>query len=326
MNHAREYPVTIAADLVSHVPPPARHALEAMRRNRWDDARRHVAVLRTEHRLPDLYWSAFLEGVIASHHEAEGFGVHEFFRAAGIAFTLMYAEASRVTSNPKAETGTPMHAARLAALAWEYAGRTQRRQEQLDAALTTHTAAHALRRESGITDECWESAMSAGQDALLARSYPQAEAWFDCALAHAEQVPGAPLPFRAEALFSRAQMHLHTGRSDQAVADARLAREAWSQHDPTSVDLTRAELLIAQGLLKQFEHASDGTTKINVRLLSEAMSLLSSAAESIAAFGPEYALESRHASDLLDFATRLSHSMPTNHLDRESDSACSRTS
>lgn len=306
MSQLGEFSVTLAGDEDLILPPPARRALEAIRRDRGEDARRHAAALKTDPLLSGLYWAAFFEGLIAAHGDADGFGADEFFRAAGIAFAVGSSVSAFEIADRKSAAWSCELASRLAALAWEYAGRAQRRQEKLDRALTTHAAAYALRKEHGHAEECWESAMSAGQDAVLWRKHEESESWFDRALFHAEKMEEPAWRHRAESLEARAKLHLQAGSISKAVTDARLARSAWLQFDSTAVHVPRADLLVARTLLRKAELFGDEATEQAAETLSEAVALLTSAAESFAAFGPGFADDARLTVELLDLASRLS--------------------
>ncbi len=273
-------------------------ALKALNESRWSDADKHVAAL-PESPLCEYAWKAYLAGRLAAERHDFPAAEARFLEAASAALVSGLGDEKKVSTD----------AMRLGAAAMERLGCAYRRQERLDDAHRSHRAAYRLRQEHGSVDERWESAMSLTIDCAVARRHDEAQRWCRVAIDLAAAASDQPAAKKAQAWGRMSAALTALGRHEEAVAAARTAREFSRMHDIAAVAAARADLEVAQALMKFGESVYERDAKAARTILSEALESLATAAEELPPFGNEAAPDVRRCSELTDFARRLLDSL-----------------
>jgi tetratricopeptide (TPR) repeat protein len=273
-------------------------ALKAINESRWADADKHVAAI-PESPLCEYAWKAYLAGRLAAERHDFPAAEARFLEAASAAL------ASGLGDEKQASTD----AMRLGAAAMEKLGCAYRRQERLDDAHRSHRAAYRLRQEHGSVEERWESAMSLAVDCTVARRDEEAERWCRVAIDLAAAASDQPTAKQAQAWGRLSPALTSLRRHEEAVAAARTAREFWRTHDLAAVTAARADLEVAQALMKFGESLYESDAPAARTILSEALESLATAAEELPPFGPEAAADARRSAELTDFVRRLLESL-----------------
>lgn len=263
---------------------------------RWDpdEAKRwleDVPDTKDEHGV----WKIYLRGLLAIER-----------RAFAEAESLLQ-EAATVAPNwaGMSERGPSEKAMRLAATVLQKLGWVCRRQDRADEAYEWHLKAYFARDEHGSAEECWESAVSLGFDADVARKHEQAKRWYEIAVGHADAAAEEPLRKKAVALANLASSLIESEQFAEAVEAARSAREAWHAHDRGAVTTAQADMKLGYALLKLGEHQFDAQPKEARTTLAEAIRWLAVARESLEAFGHAHAADIAWNVEQTDFAHRI---------------------
>ena len=297
-------------------------ALKAINESRWSDADKHVAAI-PESPLCEYAWKMYLAGRLAAERHDFSTAEARFLEAAsaalvhGLGAERPALEPIAMTPSPsQGEGGGEGHGARLlaevmrlGAAAMEKMGCAYRRQERLDDAHRSHWAAYRLRQEHGSVEERWESAMSLTIDCAVARRHDEAQRWGRVAIDLAAAASDQPAAKQAQAWSRLSAALTALGRHEEAVAAARTARDFWRTHDLTAVTAARADLEVAQALMKFGESVYERDAKAAQTILSEALECLTTAAEELPPFGDEAAADVRRSAELTDFARRLLDSL-----------------
>jgi len=273
-------------------------ALKAINESRWSDADKHVAAI-PESPLCEYAWKAYLAGRLAADRHDFPAAEARFLEAASAALVSGLGDEKHVSTD----------AMRVGAAAMEKMGCAYRRQERLDDAHRSHRAAYRLRQEHGSFDERWESSMSLTVDCAVAQRYDEAQRWCRVAIDLAAAASDHPAAKQAQAWSRLSAVLTALGRHDEAVAAARTAREFWRKHDIAAVTAARADLEVAQALMKFGESVYERDAKAARTILSEALESLATAAEELPPFGPEAAADVRRSAELTEFARRLLDSL-----------------
>jgi len=273
-------------------------ALKAINESRWSDADKHVAAI-PESPLYDYAWKVYLAGRLAAERHDFPAAEARFLEAASAALVSGLADEKNVSTD----------AMRLGAAAMEKLGCAYRRQERLDDAHHSHRAAYCLRQEHGSFDERWETAMSLAVDCTVARRHDEAQRWCRVAIGLAAAASDQPAAKQAQAWSRLSAALTALGRHEEAVAAARTARDFWRMHDIAAVTAARADLEVAQALMKFGESVYERDATAARTILSEALECLTTAAEELPPFGPEAADDVRRSAELTDFARRLLDSL-----------------
>ncbi|MFH1109346.1 MAG: hypothetical protein V1790_09150 [Planctomycetota bacterium] len=297
-------------------------ALKAINESRWSDADKHIAAI-PESPLGDYAWKAYLAGRVAAERRDFPAAEARFLEAAsaalvhGLGAERSALEPIAMTPSPSQEEGGGeghgarllAEAMRLGAAAMEKMGCAYRRQERLDDAQHCHRAAYRLRQEHGSVEERWESAMSLAVNCTVARRDDEAQRWCRVAIDLAAAASDQPAAKQAQAWGRLSAALTALGRHEEAVAAARTAREFWRMHDIAAVTAARADLDVAQALMKFGESVYESDAQAARTILSEALQSLATAAEELPPFGPEAAADVRRSAELTDFARRLLDSL-----------------
>ena len=147
--------------------------------------------------------------------------------------------------------------------------------------------------------------MNLAVDCAVARRDDDAQRWCRAAIDLATHVSDRPSAEQAQAWSRLSTVLTSLGRHDDAVAAARTARDFWRKHDLPAVTAARADLNLAQALMKNGESVYEIDAAAARRLLDEALTFLATAAEELPPFGPEAAVDVRQCADQTDFARRL---------------------
>jgi tetratricopeptide (TPR) repeat protein len=289
--------------LIQPTAESAVRAVAAMRDGRLADAEKHIAAieeLSAVHRA----WKHFLRGRLACARGEFDSAEAPLRQAAAIALASGLSPQS-VGADTAAEGVVDAQAVRLAAAAFESIGFALRRQDRPAESYRDHWIALRLREEHGSTDEQWESAVSLGLAADLARDVVRAEKWYRAALTLAERAAEAPAEKCAITWTHLGGLLIHAGRHEEAVAAARSARDLWRAHDAGSLDAARSDVGLAHALIRSGESLCTTDAGHACEFVAEGLSLLAVADESLAAFGPPAACDSARCGELVDFARRL---------------------
>jgi tetratricopeptide (TPR) repeat protein len=273
-------------------------ALKAINESRWSDADKHVAAI-PESPLGEYAWKMYLAGRLAAERHDFPAAEARFLEAASAALVSGLGDEKQVSTD----------AMRLAAAAMERLGYAHRRQERLDDAHRSHQAAYRLRQEHGSVEERWESAISLTLDCVVARRHDEAQRWCRVAIDLAAAASDQPAAKQAQAWGRLSAALTALGRHEEAVAAARTARDFWRMHDLAAVTAARADLEVAQALMKFGESVYERDARAARRILSEALECLTTAAEELPPFGDEAAADVRRSAELTDFARRLLDSL-----------------
>ena len=198
---------------------------------------------------------------------------------------------------------------RLAARALQELGLVYRRRDLPEKAYRAHLSAYHLRNEHGSFEEVWETALSLGIDADLAGRYEDGQTWHRLAIEAGAKAAEQPEQKQAagwtylSASLGQCQKH------DAAVDAARTAREWWHRHDLGAVTAAQADMKLGSALLKLGESLHETEPDHARPALEEALQWLTSAAEALEAFGPNYAADVRWCLEQKDFAQRLRDSL-----------------
>ena len=269
-------------------------ALAALQDARLADAEKHVIAI-PDSPMDNRAWKLYLRGLTAIQKR-------EFADAETL---LLQAAATASIWAWSMEDGTAAEGLRLLASCLEKTGLLYRRSDRPDDAYTTHLAALHLRCAHGSIDERWETLVSLGLDADVARRYADAENWYRRALSD-----GARADEEAERKQAAAWSHLAVcltavGRHEEAVHAARTARDFWRAHDPGATAVAKADLALGHALLQHGESLYADDSERTRLILHEARDWLTAAHESLLAFGPECAADAGGCQEQLDFAGRL---------------------
>jgi tetratricopeptide (TPR) repeat protein len=273
-------------------------ALKGINESRWSDADKHVAAI-PESPLDEYAWKMYLAGQLAAERHDFPAAEARFLEAASAALVSGLGDKKHVSTD----------AMRLGAAAMEKMGCVCRRQERLDDARRSHQAAYRLRQEHGSVEERWESAMSLAVDCTVARRDEDAERWCRVAIDLAATASDQPAAKQAQTWSRLSAALTALGRHEEAVAAARTARDFWRMHDIAAVTAARADLEVAQALMKFGESLYERDAKASRTILGEALECLTTAAEELPPFGPEAAADVRRSAELTDFARRLLDSL-----------------
>jgi len=201
-------------------------------------------------------------------------------------------------------------ALRLAARACEHLGWLYRHQDRPDDASRIHRAAHDLRAKHGSHEEVWETAVSLGRDADLARRWVEAQGWYRQAIESAAQAVEQPDHKQAVAWTRLSGSLTESGDHEEAVAAAKTARDWWRQYDIAAASAAAADLRVGYALLKQGECLFEQAPESALPVLNEAIERLAAAKEALLAFGGQRAADAQWCSQQADFAERLRASLP----------------
>ena len=120
---------------------------------------------------------------------------------------------------------------RLAGNALQKLGWVRRRQDHPVDAYRAHLSAYHIRNEHGSFDEVWETALSLGIDADVARKHDVAQKWYTIAVDNGSQCTEQPQRKRAEAYAHLASSYTEAEQHDDAVEAARASQQSWRKHD-----------------------------------------------------------------------------------------------
>ena len=269
-------------------------AMKALKEKRLADAAGHIAAL-PDSPLIECAWKSLLAGLSAI--ERLDFATAE----------TVLREAAEVASRDQTSSELSEQAvrARLSATALEKIGWLRRRRDHAQQAYTVHLEAYRLREAWGSAEELWETAISLGQDARVARRIEEAQTWFEKAVVHAGVADLEACRLRAVAYAQLAVVLTDRGRHEQAVDAARSALAQWRQHDPGGVDTARALMELSHALLKRGEALVECGDPCAPAVLEELLKGLQAAHEELSAFGPTCFAEVQSCLALQDFARRL---------------------
>ena len=273
-------------------------ALKALDDGRLSDAEENIAAIPDSAAL-DQGWKQVLEGLLAmARHE---FALAES-RLSQAAADLPVAALSR--GRPPGDADL-----RLAARALHQLGLLYRRQDRPDEAYRAHHPAYHLRNEHGSLEEVWETALSLGIDLDLGGRYEEARGWHRLAIETAAKATEEPARKQAAAWTYLSASLIQSEDYPKAVAAARTARDWWHKHDLAAVTAARADMKLGHALLKQGESLHDRQPDQAKPVLEEAIQWLSTACESLEAFGPDHAADVQWCREQQDFAQRLHASL-----------------
>jgi len=277
-------------------PPDPRlvRALRALDERRIKDAQNLVKSVQDEPDAARLAWTTFLSGLIALERPD--------LASAGTSFALA---AFRAIQEPVSSPEEKRDRYRLAAWAFEKLGLIYRRQDHLEHAYELHLEAYHLRGVHGSFDELWETAVSLGLDAHLAKRHEDAAAWHQRAIELAEKTSDQVQRRQAVAWTHMASTLTAWGHHDDAVDAARRAVDLWRVHDPAATTVAKAEMNLGYALLKQGESLHDIDAEHAAVVLRRAIEGLDAALEALRAFGAETAADAQWCNEQLDFARRL---------------------
>ncbi|MCH7884876.1 MAG: hypothetical protein IIC01_06440 [Planctomycetes bacterium] len=272
----------------------AARALKALKEKRPADAARHIAALPDSTPI-ECAWKSLLIGLSAI--EDLDFATAET--------TLR--EAAEVASKEKTSSEPSEQAvrARLSATALEKIGWLLRRKDHAQQAHTVHLEAYRLREAWGSAEELWETAISLGQDARIARRSEEAQTWFEKAVVHAGVAKLLECRLQAVAYAQLAVVLTDQGQHEKAVSAARSSLAQWRQHDPGGVDTARALMELSHASLKRGEALVECGDPCASAVLEELLKGLHAAHEELSAFGPSCFAEVQTCLALQDFARRL---------------------
>lgn len=273
-------------------------AIAARLDGRARDARQNIEAVPEDARIHRA-WKCFLDGLLA-------LDVGDSPRAASL---LLQAVATAMILDLSADGRRDAPALRLAAAALESLGFLDRRRERCEDAYSTHLAAYRLRSEHGSLEEMWESAISLGLDADLARRYDQAQGWYRTAIEHAELAAEEPAKKQAAGWSHLALSLMESGRHEASIGAARSARQLWHECAMEAVEAAKADMLLGRTLLKQGESLFESDPRRAGELLAEAVDALHAAREDLLAFGAEFTTDADTCRDLSDYTDRLQASL-----------------
>ncbi|MCO6438754.1 MAG: hypothetical protein J5J06_16795 [Phycisphaerae bacterium] len=276
----------------------AQLARKAVEERRLHDAERHLRAV-SEDSLETQAWTLWVRGRIAVEREHSAEAEPYFLQAAVLAL---------IAAN---DGGVPRRSAllRLAASSLEHAGRVQRRRDRLTNAERMHEQALRLREAHGTVEEQWETRISLGLDAAVAKRLQDARGHFSRAADLGRMCSVDPdrcsAVARAHLATVLAGIKLHA----EAVIEAREALAAERKHDPGSEQVARAEMLLGRLLLAHAEAISDENPPGCEAALTEAEELLQAAGTELPAFSPVNTRDAEACAELLAIAARLRTSM-----------------
>jgi len=284
----------------------ALRAVAALRDGRLADAEKHIAAIEESSAI-DRAWKRYLEGRLMSARGGFESAEAPLRQAAALAVELgLSLPHDAGERNGDACEGTLNAGAfRLAAAAYEALGLALRRQDRPAEAYSAHLIAGRLREEHGTFEEQWESAISLGLSAELARDAQKSEMWFRKALAIAERTTEKPAEKGAIAWTHLSALLADSARYEEAVAAARAARDLWLKHDSGALEAVRADVHLAHTLIRLCEALVGTGASQAGDAARKAISLLEPAGEALSAFGPRAADDSARCNELVDFAHRL---------------------
>jgi tetratricopeptide (TPR) repeat protein len=273
----------------------ARRALRAIEEDRLADADRIVERMASAGD-DDATWKFLVEGMIAA---AKG----DFARAEP---RLWQSATWALLANRE----DPTDARRLAARALEKIGWIHRRRDRAAEAEPIHRRALQIREQHGSFEERWESTMSLGFAADLARRADDALEWFRRAVELGSKCAEQPERKQALAWNAIGVTLIEASRFDEATGACRKACDAWRTRDAGSLDTAQADAKLAHALLKRAESIHGDDPAETARLLDEAIARLTETQETLLAFGPPAAPDAHWTAEQLDFANRLRALLP----------------
>lgn len=206
-------------------------------------------------------------------------------------------------------TGVPNDASAealdLAAAALQKAGLVYRRQDRPHHAYRAHLAAFSLRAVAARPEQTWETAISLGIDADLARRFAVGRMWHRAAIAYGAASAEASDRKQGMAYNNLAGSLIDSGDFADAVEAARHARDHWHRHDLGAVTAARADMNLGYALLRLGASRHDADARGAAGVLDEALTWLASAHEALLAFGVEAAADAEWCAEQRDFAQRL---------------------
>ena len=272
----------------------ATRALIALADDRLRDARMNIDAMPRA-TATDRAWCRLIAGMVALHSgrfsEAEDH--------------LLVAAGSCALEQDHADGRVGRDVPRLRALCWHHLGRTYRRQDDLDRAVFVHESAYRIRHRHGAPEELAESAVELGMDADVLGLHEDAQDWYHRALDWAKQATEDPLRIQALIWTKLVSSFMGSGHGVQAVEAAGHARDCWRQHDITSADCARADMVLAGAQLKLAETLHDTEPASAAEALQIAIDGLGEACESLLAFGEDQMPHAKWCADQKDFAERL---------------------
>lgn len=280
-------------------------AVAALRGGRLADAEKHIAAIE-ELSAVNRAWKHFLQGRLACARGEFDAAEKPLRQAAAIALESgLSRQPDCAGMDVECGVVADVDAVRLGAAAFESIGFALRRQDRPAESYRDHWIALRLREEHGSTDEQWESAVSLGLAADLARDVVRAEKWYRAALGFGDRATQASAEKQAIAWMHLGGLLTHAGRHEEAVAAARAARDLWRTHDVGSLDAARSDVGLAHALIRLGESLGATDAARACAFVEEGLSLLAVADESLAAFGQPAACDSARCGELVDFARRL---------------------
>lgn len=201
-------------------------------------------------------------------------------------------------------------ARRLAARALEKIGWIRRRRDRASEAEPIHRRALRIRETHGSFEEMWESTMSLGFAADLARRTDDALDWFQRAVELGEECTHQPQRKQAGAWSASGAALLDAARFTEAADACTKAHNAWQLYDAGCLSAAKAAAKLAHAVLKRAESIHADTPDESARLLDEAIARLTETNETLLAFGLPAAADAHWTTQQLDFARRLRAVLP----------------
>ena len=273
-------------------------ALKALDDGRLQDAEQNIAAIPDSAPL-DQGWKQVLEGLLAMARRDYALAESQLSQAAA---DLPVAALSR--GRPPGDADL-----RLTARALHQLGLLYRRQDRPEEAYRAHYPAYHLRNEHGSFEEVWETGLGLGIDLDLADRYEDAQGWHHLAIDTAAKAAEEPEKKQAAAWTHLSASLTQSENHPEAVEAARTARDWWHKHDLAAVTAPRADMKLGHALLKQGESLHDRQPELAKPVLEEALQWLTTARESLEAFGPDHAADIRWCLEQQDFAQRLHASL-----------------
>lgn len=273
-------------------------ALTALADKRFSDAEDNIAAM-DDTSIRDRAWKCHVRGLALIERRKLADAESSFAQAASYALAAAWSG----TGGPDSDD------MRLGAASLEKIGLVQRRSDQPDDAYAIHEAAYRIRVEYGSIEERWESAVSCGLDADLARRFDDAERWHKAAIDHATAATEESAGKQAQAWTHLSTALINASRYDEAVSAARTACGLWQDHDITAASAALAEIRLGNVLVKCAEECFYTDTPCAEKHLQEAIGLLDGAKESLRAFGSAFDVDVDLCDKKVNFAQRLIESV-----------------
>jgi len=301
MSNFRLYALPLVSDFSDSNADHTGRAIRALEENRIADARANVQRICGESLIYAL-WKHFLGGCIQLL-EGDPEGAEITLGQCIASGNLSKGElgSTERTSRHKEDCTEGVHL--LQAAAFEKRGFIRRRLERLDEAKSDHQQAYKLRTQCNSPDGCWESALSLGLDAIVARHCDESRSWFLRAAEHAEH-SSSPLEFAAVAVGHLVGVLIELHNYEQALSAATRAFELRRAHNPGAIETVLSEALLGRTQLRfaqaQMDKGQSATLALEAGLRS-----LRRAREELSAFGSELENDITECNDQIDFAERL---------------------